>query len=69
MIDTKLTVYSKSTNTKIMVGIKRFYIRELIGSIIMRFHDGLEELINDSDFESIDRTCYKFHKIGLKPDH
>lgn len=52
-----------------MVSIKRFdIIRDLIGSIIIRFHNGLEELINDNDFGSIDGTCYKFHKIGLKPD-
>lgn len=50
-----------------MVSIKRFdTVRDLIGSIVIRFYNGLEELINDNDFGSIDGTCYKFHKIGLK---
>ena len=65
--DTKLTVYPKTTNTKTMVDIKRFnivrVIRKLNGSIIIRFHDGLEELINDSDFDIFVGTCSKFHKI------
>ena len=50
-----------------MVNIKRFdivrVIRKLNGSIIIRFHDGLKELINDSDFDSFVGTCSKFHKI------
>ena len=65
--DTKLTVYPKTTNTKTMVDIKRFdivrVIRTLNGSIIIRFHDGLEKLINDSDFDSFVGTYSKFHKI------
>ena len=50
-----------------MVDIKRFdivrVIRTLNGSIIIRFHDGLEKLINDSDFDSFVGTYSKFHKI------
>lgn len=60
-------MYPKTTNTKTMVDIKRFdivrVIRTLNGSIIIRFHDGLEKLINDSDFDSFVGTYSKFHKI------
>ena len=57
-------MYSKSNHVKIMVGIGTFdFIKELIGSIVIRYQDSLDELINDSDFvsDSIITTCPKLH--------
>ena len=62
-------MYLKNNNLKITVGIKTFdIIREPTESIIMKFQDGSEELINGSDFvfKSMGTTCYKFQKIGSK---
>ena len=44
-------MYSKNNNVKITVGFKTFdIIRELIESIIIKFQEGAEELMNGSDF-------------------
>ena len=41
-------MYWKSNNIKISFSVKRFdIIRELIGSIIIRFNDGLVESVMD----------------------
>ena len=52
-----------------MTGVEIFHIiREHIGSVIIRYQDGLCELMNDSNFfsDSIGLACNKLHKIGLK---
>ena len=52
-----------------MVGIKTFdIITEFIASIIIKFQDGSDELMNGSDFlfNSIGTAWYKFHKIGSR---
>ena len=62
-------MYSKNNNVKIIVGTKIFdIIREPTESIIIKFQDGSEELINGSDFvfKSMGTACYKFQKIGSK---
>lgn len=67
-MDNKGGPYSKS-DLKIMAGVKIFHIiREHIGSVIIRYQDGLDELMNDSNFvsDSIGLTRNKLHKIGLK---
>ena len=60
-------MYSKNNNVKITVGFKTFdIIRELIESIIIKFQEGAEELMNGSDFaiKSIGTACYEFCEIG-----
>ena len=62
-------MYSKNNNVKIIVGTKTFdIIREPTESIIIKFQDGSEELINGSDFvfKIMCTACYKFQKIGSK---
>ena len=62
-------MYSKNNNVKIMVGIKTFdIITEFIASIIIKFQDGSDELMNGSAFlfNSIGTAWYKFHKIGSR---
>ena len=52
-----------------MAGVEIFHIiREHIGSVSIRYQDGLDELMNDSNFvsDSIGLTRNKLHKIGLK---
>ena len=67
-MDNKGGPYSKS-DLKIMAGVEIFHIiREHIGSVSIRYQDGLDELMNDSNFvsDSIGLTRNKLHKIGLK---
>ena len=60
-------MYLRSNNINI-VGIELFgIIKELIGSIIVRFNDGLEESIMDYFVpDNTGAPCYRFHEIGLK---
>ena len=62
-------MHSKSDNYEIIIGVDtNEIIKNLLNSILKRYHGGLEESMRGSDFvfDHVESMNYIFHKIDMK---